>query len=110
MITAQQAAEIAKAGDKEVDRILLLLEKEIEAKAKLGEREYKCYKHVSWEALGLYDEKKPSPLQERLITELKKYGFAADMRLDGESYVPRGLADDDGNGPEHWNSVLVIKW
>lgn len=28
----------------------------------------------------------------------------------GDEYVPRGLADDGGNGPKHRNVGLIIGW
>ena len=41
---------------------------------------------------------------------LKDQGYVVSMEQDGASYVPRGLADDDGDGPEYTNYGFHIGW
>lgn len=37
------------------------------------------------------------------------YWYKVAYERYGEAYVPRGLADDDGNGP-HSNYGLIVSW
>lgn len=52
----------------------------------------------------------PTPVQARVMEELKELGFSVTFGKDGEPYVPRGLSDDNGNGPKHINYGFHIKW
>jgi len=60
--------------------------------------------------LGPYDRLKVTDIQQAVIDSFVKYGFAAKMEVYGDTYVPRDLADDDGNGPEHRNYSLTVRW
>jgi hypothetical protein len=41
---------------------------------------------------------------------LKDQGYVVSIEQDGDSYVPRGLADDDGDGPSYTNYGFHISW
>lgn len=57
-----------------------------------------------------YHHSSPNDVQSRVIEDLRAAGFKVTYGRDGEAYVPRGLADDDGNGPSHINVGFHIKW
>ena len=41
---------------------------------------------------------------------LKELGYVVSIEQDGASYVPRGMADDEGDGPEYTNYGFHISW
>ena len=41
---------------------------------------------------------------------LKELGYVVSIEQDGASYVPRGMADDDGDGPSYTNYGFHIGW
>jgi len=51
-----------------------------------------------------------TPLQKAVELKLKELGYRAEFKLDGDKYVPRGLADDMGNGPTIQNYGIQISW
>jgi hypothetical protein len=58
----------------------------------------------------LHHHSSPNDIQARVMEDLRNAGFEVTFGRDGKSYVPRGLADDDGNGPSHINVGFHIKW
>jgi hypothetical protein len=51
-----------------------------------------------------------TPLEKKVLEELGKLGYTHHYMFYGDSYVPRGLADDDGNGTSYKNYGIVVKW
>lgn len=49
-------------------------------------------------------------LPKKAIEELRKLGYSAEYKFQGERYVPRGLADDCGNDPDYCNYGIVVRW
>lgn len=45
-----------------------------------------------------------------LVQMLLDNGYVVYWKRYGDSYIPRGLADDWGNGPSYQNYGLVITW
>ena len=45
-----------------------------------------------------------------MIETLKDQGYVVSIEQDGASYVPRGMADDEGDGPEYTNYGFHIGW
>lgn len=111
MITAREARLLSEESDSKINFILSELEKEILKEAIKGSREYKCYKHVEWGAhKKRYNNPETTPVQSKLVERLADLGYQAKMCWDGDGYVPRGLANDDGGGDMHQNYVLIISW
>ena len=52
----------------------------------------------------------PDATQARIIARLHDFGLEASWYRDNDSYVPRGLADDDGQGPAYSNYGIQIGW
>lgn len=109
MITANDARKATQSGNAEIQRILKLLEEEINEAAERGEWGLVCYKNVPWDAVPVGSNPVPSPLQKSLIEELTKYGFSASMQRHGNVYTPRAYEFEDGIH-QHQNYVLVIRW
>ena len=106
MITAQEAKALYDWTGAEIqDYLNKVLEKEIVRMAKSGKREYTH--HIGAEP---YDPPKPTPVQQGVVDELKKLGYTARYGVYGSSYVPRGLADDNGDGPMYQNYGILIRW
>lgn len=49
-------------------------------------------------------------LEQKVLEELGKLGYTTQYAFYGETYVPKGLADADGNGPAHKNYGIVVQW
>ena len=112
MITAYEARQLAIVGDSKIEAIMEKLDKEITHRAGLGQNEYVAYEHVPWNShrTQFYQIPEVTPIQAKIIQRLKDFGYDAEMDWDEKRYVPPGLADDDGHGPEHQNYVLRIRW
>jgi len=53
---------------------------------------------------------KIKPIERAVEKAINTLGYNCKIEKDGASYVPRGLADDDGNGPSHTNYGYKINW
>ena len=109
MITATEAKELYDKSGAEVTAYLKnTVEKEVVKAAEGGKRN--TIIHLgSLEPFG-YLDRVITPLQWSVIDKLKELGYHAVIKLYGDKYVPRGLADDDGNGPSHQNYGIQISW
>jgi len=112
MITAQEARALSEASDAHLERYLALIDKEIRSHAEKGDRVYECYVEDLWVSKETYVHPSPDPLQQRVINALKMAPtfFGAEWRKSGDTYVPRGLANDDGEGPSYQNYCIHIRW
>jgi len=109
MITAKEAKELYDKSGAEVDVYLKnRVEKEVVKAAEGGKR----ITVIHLGSKGMFDhlDQIITPLQKAVVDKLKELGYRAEIKLYGESYVPRGLADDDGNGPSHQNYGIQIIW
>ena len=109
MITAAEAKVLYDQSGAEVDSYL---KHEVESKivkaAMEGKRSVtillgslECFKHLDQEVI---------PIQKAVVTKLKELKYRAVIQVYGDRYVPRGLADDDGNGPAHRIYGFEIEW
>lgn len=109
MITAKEAKELYdKSGQEVADYLKYTVEKEVVKAAEGGKRQtiihlksLEPYRHL---------DQVITPLQKAVVAKLKELGYHAEIKLYGDSYVPRGLADDDGEGPSHQNYGIHIGW
>lgn len=106
MINAIQARELVAESGVEADAVLKTLEPLITNVAKEGKRELFYF----LDALPTYCNLPSTPLNKMVLSKLGTLGFSANISWSGDSYVPRGLADDDGNGPLHKNYGYHIRW
>lgn len=117
MITAAQALELVKRSDAEVERYLALIGPAIEVASKAGRRSILLSSVVGFPDPAAVSVHLPvntpfsmTDFQTRLCAALKQFGFGADMQAPHASYVPRGLADDDGNGPSYKHYTIIVRW
>jgi hypothetical protein len=110
MITAKEAKEIQLASEANIQKYLTKVEVQIKECAELGLNRVALYNEGLYSSFPCGVPINTTPLQNRLITELQHVGFKAVFLKDGPSYIPKGLADDDGNGPIHNNWCVVVSW
>jgi hypothetical protein len=109
MITAKEAKELYDQSGAEVDAYLKnTVEKEVKKAAEGGKRSVTI--HLGTVPQFEYLVQVITPLQQAVVEKLKELGYQAAIKLDGEKYVPRGWADDDGNGRTVQNYEIVIGW
>ena len=109
MITAQEAKQLYDESGAEVEQFLKhSVEQNVSNAAKGG----KCdvFIHLGSVKQFEYLDHTITPLQQAVADKLKTLGYRADIKLDGDKYVPRGLADDNGNGPTIQNYGIQIGW
>jgi hypothetical protein len=109
MITAKEAKELYDQSGQEVEDFLKFnVEKEVVKSAEGGKRQ--VFIHLGSVKQFEYLDRTITPLQQAVADKLKTLGYRADIKLDGDKYVPRGLADDNGNGPTIQNYGIQISW
>lgn len=106
MISAKEAKALYDASGKEAEQILLTIEPKIIDASNRGER--KVFIHLDASEVGCLVA--PTALQTQIIDKLIALGYRVQFASHGESYVPRGLSDDDGNGPRYTNLGFIIQW
>ena len=108
MITAAEAKTLYDQSGVEVDKYLhYKIEPEVKAAATSGNRT--VFHFIG--SRDVFTHPRPDPLQTRIIEKLRALGYTVQwLDSEGESYVPRGLADDDGNGPSYTNYGIRITW
>ena len=109
MINAKEAKALYdKSGQEVADYLKHTVEKEVVKAAEGGKRQ--TIIHLA--SKGPFDhlDQLITPLQKAVVAKLKELGYRAEIKLDGDRYVPRGLADDDGNGTSHQNYGFHIGW
>lgn len=107
MITADETKTLYDQSGAEVDKYLHhKIEPEIKA-ATSGNRT--VFHFIG--SRDVFTHPRPDPLQTRIIEKPRAPGYAVQwLESEGESYVPRGLADDDGDGPSYTNYGIRITW
>lgn len=106
MITAQEAKAIYDESGAEAEALMNKFDAPIRKAASEGKR------HVFYD-LGCneaYKRLEATPLQKQVMDKLHALGYRVQFCKDGMEYVPRGLADDDGKGPLHYNYGFAIHW
>lgn len=112
MITAAEASQLVLESKTNVDLYIRQIEPNVADLAKSGSRIYTCYVTGLWNAFDIWEANSQNftPIQKAVVAKLKSLGYVVVLGTDGAAYVPRGLQDDDGNGPEKINVCLIIKW
>ena len=109
MITAKEAKELYDQSGQEVaDYLKHSVEQKVKDAAKGGKRQ--VFIDMGSVKQFEYLRSTITPLQKAVEWRLKELGYRVEIKLDGASYVPRGLADDMGNGPTIQNYGIVIGW
>ena len=109
MLTATEAKKLYDESGAEVQNYLdTVVEPLVTDTAKKGQRS--C--HINIDTIETFENlsTKITPLQYGVLKKLEELGYRCSISLKGLPYVPRGLADDDGNGPKHTNYGFNIHW
>ena len=110
-ITAEQARYLVDESDAGIDYILKDIDKNIRDAARKGERVLVSYALHAWLSRPLTDLfVKPNDVQLKVMKFLRKYNYSVEFNTHGDSYVPKGLADDFGMGPKYINWCIHIRW
>lgn len=107
MLTAKEAKELYDRSGAEVnDYLERKIGPQIQKAAESGKRTVfhliDC--EETWKTIEM------TPFQRQIHDKLTELGYHVRFGRDGDPYVPRGLADDDGNGPRHTNCGFTIGW
>lgn len=109
MITAAQAKELYDQSGKEVaDFLKFKVEPAVMEAAKAGKRHIAIF----LDSKGPFDrlDQAIKPVHRSVLAKLKELGYEASIAVYGDKYVPRGLADDVGNGPMYQNYGILVGW
>ena len=109
MITAEQAKKLYDESGVAVDSYLnRSIAPEIEKAAKAGKRS--VFIHVGSEPPYGSTKTLKEQLHSSTMMKLTELGYKVKWDTDGDPYVPLGLADDYGEGPEYINVGIHISW
>jgi hypothetical protein len=109
MINAKDARVLyEKSGQEVTDFLKQKVEKEVINAANSGKRQ--VFIDMGSVKQFAYLQDTITPLQQAVAEKLKGLGYRVEIKLDGESYVPRAWADDNGNGPTITNYGIHINW
>ena len=109
MITAREAKELYDQSGQEItDYLKYTVEKEVVKAANGGKRQ--TIIHLSNLDTFRHLDQVITPLQKAVVEKLKELGYRADIKLYGDPYIPRALADDGGRGPLHRNYGIHLEW
>ena len=109
MITAAQAKNLYDESGAEVDSYLnKTIAPKIEKAAKAGKRN--VFIDVGAEQAYGSTKALKEPLHTSTMMKLAELGYKVSWGADGDPYVPRGLADDYGEGPKYTNMGIHISW
>jgi hypothetical protein len=109
MITAKDAKQLYDESGHEVDQFL---EHSVEANVINAAKGGRRHVFIHLGSLGSFEylDRVVTPLHRAVVDKLLALGYRAKIETAGDKYVPRGLADDDGNGPMHQNYGIQIGW
>lgn len=112
MITANEAVALYDLSEAKVNTIMSQIDYEICTLAAAGKRIYECQIDGLWDSVleyTAYDTQK-TKVQEDVSKKLAALGYRVHFGRCGPSYVPRGLQDDNFEGPKYVNLGLVVYW
>lgn len=109
MITAKEAKELYDQSGQEVEDYLKhSVEQRVKKAAEGGKRQ--VFIDIGSVKQFEYLRSTITPLQQAVADKLKELGYRVEIKLEGAPYVPRGRADDNGNGPTIQNYGIQISW
>jgi len=109
MINAKEAKALYdKSGQEVADYLKNTVEPAVIKAATAGKR--KVFILVGSTQFEFEMRVKITSVHQGVALILKDQGYVVSIEQDGASYVPRGLADDDGDGPAYTNYGFHIGW
>jgi len=109
MITAQEAKKLYDDSGHQSE---VFLKTEVEPKVTAAAKEGKLSVIVylgTFRTIGHF-QGEVKPLQKAVVQKLLGLGYRAEIKPYGDPYIPMGLKDLDGNGPQHQNFGIHIHW
>ena len=108
MINAKEANVIYDRSGQEVkDYLKYKIEPCVVEAAKAGKKQV----FVFVNAIECHHFINISPLTKKVMEKLKELGYTVRYDKDlSHKYIPKGLMDDDGSGPEYVNHGYFIGW
>lgn len=109
MITAKEAKQLYDKSDAEAEQFLST---KVEPKVIEAATQGKRCTYVFIDATDPWKriEGEITNVHRRVIDMLIDLGYVVTLCYYGDKYVPRGLADDAGNGPEYQNYGIRVCW
>ena len=109
MINAKEAKALYdKSGQEVADYLKHTVEPAVKKAATAGKR--KVYIQLGATQFSSEMSEEITHVHRGVVEKLKELDYVVSIAQDGESYVPRGLADDDGDGPSYTNYGFHISW
>lgn len=108
-ITAAEVRDLCRNSQVAAEQFLKQIEQKIVDAAKANQGSY--MHHI--DAIDVSFNTRLPELEPKLKNAceiLKRLGYQVSYTVYGDRYVPRGLQDDDGNGPMYQNCGLKISW
>ena len=108
MISAKEAVDLYDASGAECTALLeSTFDRPIREAAEGGKRNVFVFlgNEEVWKTVT------PTPLHKQAMDKLAALGFRCQfVAAHGESYVPAGLRDDEGDGPKYRNYGIAVHW
>ena len=109
MINAKEAKALYdKSGQEVADYLKHTVEPVVTRGANAGRR--KVYIHLGATRFSSEMSNEITLVHRSVVEKLKELGYVVSIAQDGASYVPPGMADDDGHGPAYTNYGFHIGW
>lgn len=115
-VSAKQARVLVEESEQYLDKFIKSIDNLILTASKGGKNsirvdelhgvEFYCCKPTT----SFATTHKSSPLLILIVQHYKKQGFSASVEAFGSAYVPKGLANDMGEGEPYQSTSLCITW
>lgn len=113
MITAIEAKALYAASGAEADALVAKMEEPIRKACAAGNSWVFIFVDAM-ENRALPTQaalaKAKTAIHDQAMVKLKELGFSVRFCTYGDTYVPCGLADDEGNGPSYVNYGFMVGW
>lgn len=108
MISATEARELYDASGKDVENwINCKVRTQVESSAKSGN----WFVYIPIDSIESYAPlPNPTNLEQAVMSKLISLGYVVKLMKYGGTYIPRGLSDDNGDGPTYINYGLCVGW
>jgi hypothetical protein len=111
-ITAKEARELILSSDNSIEKFMETISDGIRKNFNVRSYEVMIPDLYVFVEKFKVDFEKISPVQRIIISKLQGLGFSVSFGQLGDSYIPRGLADDYDSsiGPQYANCGITVRW
>lgn len=110
MINATTARQLVEESEIAIEQMLNSLDMKIREQAIKGQTEYVIYDEGWYESAPCGSPPNKTHKHRALVDKLQRHGFSVTFGAISSSYVPKGLMNDDGSGPEYKNYGITVRW